>query len=208
MSPDGATGGVAAFDFDGTLVPGDSLIAFLASLLGRRSFALAGAACAPAMALAYRASGRDGSKAALLARCLAGVPADAARDAGVIYGDRLARRVRPAMADRIGWHRDQGHRLVLVSASLRTYLEPFAAATGFDHVIATTLEEDSSGLLTGRLLGFNVRGAEKASRLGDYLGGQSVELWAYGNSAGDRELLAMADHPTMVRRKLPSRRPA
>jgi phosphoserine phosphatase len=33
------------------------------------------------------------------------------------------------------------------------------------------------------------------------VGGAATELWAYGDSAGDRELLAMADHPTRVGRR-------
>jgi phosphatidylglycerophosphatase C len=47
--------------------------------------------------------------------------------------------------------------------------------------------------------GPNVRAAEKAVRLTDLLGPAEVELWAYGDSRGDREMLAMADHPTRVR---------
>ncbi len=88
---------------------------------------------------------------------------------------------------------------MLVSASLSLYLEPFADAVGFDDVIATRLEEDS-GYLTGRLYGRNVRGPEKAARLRGLLGPDLAELWAYGDSAGDRQLLEMADHPTWIRR--------
>ena len=69
---------------------------------------------------------------------------------------------------------------------------------GPDHVISCSLETDPAGLVTGRLLGGNVRGPEKANRLRAWLGGDSVELWAYGDSSGDDELLAMADHPTRV----------
>ena len=32
--------------------------------------------------------------------------------------------------------------------------------------------------------------------------GGDYELWAYGDSAGDRELLAMADHPTLLTRRM------
>ena len=69
-----ATGkGIAAFDFDGTLVAGDSLPRYLSRLLGRRRFASVLSASGPAMAAAYRSSGRDGAKAALLRRAVAGV---------------------------------------------------------------------------------------------------------------------------------------
>ena len=106
------------------------------------------------------------------------------------------------MADRLEWHRARGHRLALVSASLEVYLAPVAEQLAFDGVLATSLEVDDAGRLTGHLEGANVRRQEKAARLGEWLAteldGAGYELWAYGNSAGDRELLAMADHPQRV----------
>jgi phosphatidylglycerophosphatase C len=105
------------------------------------------------------------------------------------------------MAQAMAWHRAQGHRLILVSASLAIYLGPFARASGFDLVIATRLSTDDDGRLTGRLEGANVRGPEKARLLTAALGDQPVELWAYGDSAGDRQMLAMADHPHRVGRR-------
>ena len=99
---------------------------------------------------------------------------------------------------RVAWHREQGHALVIVSASLLAYLEPFAADHGFDHVIGVGLEVGDDGRLTGRLTGPNVRGPEKEVRLRAWLGDGPRTMWAYGNSSGDRELLAMADHPTWV----------
>ena len=49
----------------------------------------------------------------------------------------------------------------------------------------------------------NCRGPEKARRLLAWLdanhgGRDAVELWAYGDSPGDRELLAAADKPVWV----------
>jgi phosphoserine phosphatase len=32
----------------------------------------------------------------------------------------------------------------------------------------------------------------------EWLAGDDTELWAYGDSAGDRELLAEADHATWI----------
>jgi phosphatidylglycerophosphatase C len=88
---------------------------------------------------------------------------------------------------------------VIVSASLGAYLRPFARAHGFDHVIAVELEAGSSGHLTGKLARPNVRGPEKAIRLTEWLAGREpTQMWAYGNSSGDAELLAMADVPVWV----------
>jgi phosphatidylglycerophosphatase C len=196
---------VAAFDVDGTLVGGDSLGPFLTRLLGRRNFARVLTGSGPAMVAAYRRAGRDAAKAELLVRAVAGVPVATAHQEGARYGQELARRVRPSMRQRLEWHRAQGHQLIVVSASLDLYLEPFGRSLGFDHVIATRLEAADGGHLTGHLLGPNVRGPEKAARLQEALGLDPVELWAYGDSAGDREMLAMADHALLVRRR-PRRR--
>lgn len=194
---------VAAFDFDGTLVPGDSLLPFLLSLLGRHRLAAAARAAVP-MAAGYRRGGRSGAKEALLARTVAGMDAARVAAAGESFGAALASRLRPALGERLDWHRASGHRVVVVSASLSAYLRPFAERVGAE-LVCTQLEEGPDGRLTGRLLGANVRGAEKVTRLTEHLGLEpgglpAVELWAYGDSPGDRELLAAADHPTWVGR--------
>ena len=59
------------------------------------------------------------------------------------------------------------------------------------------------GAVVGEL---NTRGPEKVARLqrwtDDHFGADApFELWAYGDSAGDEELLALADHPTWVGRR-------
>jgi phosphatidylglycerophosphatase C len=195
---------VAAFDFDGTLVRGDSLPRFLAELLGRRRFARILACSGPSMLGSYCGSGRDGSKAALLARTLQGVPADHAVRTGEAFARELADRIHPEMARSLAWHQGQQHERILVSASLAVYLEPFGRMSGFDRVIATRLEVGRDGRLTGRIDGHNVRAAQKALRLAEVLGPDPVEVWAYGDSSGDREMLAMADHPVWTR---PRRRP-
>ena len=191
----GPAPGVAAFDFDGTLVRGDSLPRFLVRLLGRARFSLVLARSAPGMLVGYVRGGRDASKAALLAGAVAGIPASRAQAAGEEFADVLAGRVRRPMEDAIRWHRDQGHQLIVVSASLALYLEPFGRRRGFDRVIATRLEVGDDGRLTGRMSGANVRAEQKAIRLAQAIGAEPVEVWAYGDSAGDREMLAMADHP-------------
>jgi len=199
---DAASAGVAAFDFDGTLIDGDSFGRFLVRVVGPARLGRTLGVSAPLLVRAYGAGRRDGAKAALLARLLTGYPADRLADIGEAYGAELCRRVRPAMADRIAWHRDRGHRLVIVSASLEVYLLPFGRALGFDQVLATRLEVGEDGRLTGRLRGLNVRRAEKPARLRAWLAeelrGGTYQLWAYGDSIGDRELLAMADHPMRV----------
>lgn len=205
---------IAAFDFDGTLTHRDTVVPFLVAAFGRPAVARAAAEVAPTAADARfgrRRTGahpRDVTKAALLRRLTAGRPADWFADRGRRFADTLDRRLRPEMMEQALWHRSEGHELVLVSASLATYLGPFAEAHGFDHVIAVELAHDAGGVLTGELDGPNVRGPEKATRFQSWLDGDEPDvLWAYGNSSGDAELLALADIPVWVGRQGRTARP-
>jgi phosphatidylglycerophosphatase C len=191
--------GVAAFDFDRTLIDGDSFVPFLASVVGKRALASAVVRSTPVLALGAK---RDVMKAALIARLLKGYPYTELQEQGEGFAHQLSARVRPSMEERLAWHRERGHRLALVSASLDVYLGPLGNQLGFHGILATRLEVGEDGRLTGRLNGANVRRAEKAARLRLWLtqelDGARWELWAYGDSTGDRELLAMADHPVRV----------
>jgi phosphatidylglycerophosphatase C len=192
---------IAAFDFDGTLTRRDSVLPFLVSVCGPARVGAAVAATSPWMArAALDDRRRDAAKARLLRRTLAGRPDAEVRTAGERFADETVdRRLRHDAPGRIDWHRDQGHELVLVSASLTHYLDPVAERLGFDAVLATELEVGPDGLLTGELVGANVRGHEKVRRLEGWLGDhRPAFVWAYGDSAGDRELLARADRGTKV----------
>jgi len=149
---------------------------------------------------------RDAAKVALVGRLLRGVSADELAAQGERYASHLARRLRPDMVERLEWHRGQGHEIVIVSASLAVYLEPLGRDLGATAMLATGLEVGPDGRLTGRLQGANVRGPEKVARLKAFLAGETCELWAYGDSTGDRELLALADHPYRISRAGRTRR--
>jgi phosphatidylglycerophosphatase C len=149
---------------------------------------------------------RDAAKAALVARVLRGMDRETVAERGrmfaarVVEGDGLR---EPTMA-RLRWHAREGHDVVIVSAALDVYLDEIARLLGVGSVLCTTLEV-VDGRVTGVLQGGNCRGPEKASRLINHIGaageGDGVSIWAYGDSSGDRELLAMADHPIRVTRR-------
>ena len=85
---------------------------------------------------------------------------------------------------------------VLISASIDAYLDPWSKLAGFDHVICSRLETTPAGNVTGRLVGLNCWGPEKVRRLEELFGPlKKYTLYAYGDSRGDKELLAGADYP-------------
>lgn len=115
-------------------------------------------------------------------------------------GDVFARTVLPSHVrkeaqKRLQWHKDEGHRCVLVSAQIDIYLEAWGKFAGFDDVVCSRMAVDSKGCATGRLVGANCWGPEKVRRLEELLGPrESYTLYAYGDSRGDREMLAIANH--------------
>jgi phosphatidylglycerophosphatase C len=197
---------VAVFDFDQTLSTRDNVIPFIGAAVGRARLAWAMLTISPLLAAAVVDDGRrDAAKVALVRRTLTGY--DATRLATIADGfadDVVAHHLRPDVVDRVGWHRDQDHELVIVSASFTTYLIPIAARLGgFGAVLATELAVGDDRRLTGELTGPNVRGAEKVHRLDEWLqrDGRPAFVWAYGDSSGDRELLERADQGITVGRR-------
>ncbi len=196
---------VAAFDFDGTLTRGGSIIPFLFSLRGVMPVLFAMLRTSPKLLRAALVGGSaaDDSKELLLGRVMAGMPETTVDKVADEFGRRhLARRIRPEVRDRLAWHRAQGHKVVVVSASPECYVRSAGEVLEVDSVMATRMAVDASGLLTGRYEGKNCRGAEKYARVVGWLrasglsgvGSAQPVLWAYGNSRGDLRLLQAADH--------------
>jgi phosphatidylglycerophosphatase C len=196
---------VAAFDFDKTISTRDNVVPFLRAVVGRTRLTRALLAISPRLVrAAVNDERRDAAKVALVRRTLTGY--DAGRIAAVAVefaDDVVAHHLRSDVVERVAWHRNQGHELVIVSASFTSYLDPIAARLGFAAVLATELAVGDDGRLTGELVRPNVRGAEKVRRLDEWLGATAHDagpafVWAYGDSSGDRELLARADQGIRV----------
>lgn len=195
---------VAAFDLDGTITDGDSLLPFLASVAGRFGLASGLLWTLPRLAWGWALGGRhrDSAKEALIGRVLGGLDAAEVAGAAESFAAELAGgRVWPGVRERMDWHRSRGHEVVVVSASPELYVAPVGRLLGVDAVLCTSLEMDAGGRLTGRFRGGNCRGPEKATRLRAWLGDGPVSIWAYGDSSGDTELLAMADVAVKVGRR-------
>ena len=188
---------IAVFDFDGTLTRQDSLFPFLRMAVGQWRFWLGIGRMLPIL-IRYilKLIPNWQAKERLFIYFLAGQSERELCQIGQRFAlKRLPALLRPEAVRRLRWHQTQGHQVVLVSASLEAYLSPWARLMGIDQVIGTRLKTHS-GQLTGRLLGKNCFGQEKVERLKTVLGdlGQYC-IYAYGDSRGDKELLAIATFP-------------
>lgn len=105
-------------------------------------------------------------------------------------------------------HRDAGHFLVLMSASVDFYVPEFGRQLGFDQVISTEVRWDGDRL-DGTLTSANRRGEEKARCVRALLGEhQAADSFAYGNSASDLPHLRLVAHGLLVNGSPAARREA
>ncbi len=191
---------VAAFDFDGTLTRGDTLLPFLRQLMGWPALLGALLRCSPwLLAYALRLLDNHRAKARLLRVCLRGRRVEdlEAQARGFIAG-HLAGAWRADALRRLRQHQQDGHRCVIVSASPEIYLRAVASHLGVEDLLCTRLEV-RDGRLSGDMAGANCHGQEKVRRLMVWMAQSALEpravtLYAYGDSAGDLAMLGLAHY--------------
>lgn len=188
---------IAVFDFDGTLTLGDSLPHFFIFLNGRLRTALKFTLLLPYLiGFVLGMSSRQKTKERILQSFLKGLPQNFIEKKGIEFAEsNLNRLLRKEAMQKLRWHQSQGHCCLLISANLNLYLHHWAKINGFQHAISSECEVSSEGILTGRLQGKNCWGMEKVRRLNQLLGSSDHIIYAYGDSEGDRELLAHAHYP-------------
>jgi phosphatidylglycerophosphatase C len=191
---------VAAFDLDGTLTEGGSVFKWLRFVGGtRRAWMAALARCGPlAWGVLRSGPAADRAKESLFFGVLNGrTQSDVAASSRGFATQHLAKRARERYVQRLKWHLDQGHHVVVVSASPELYVQVVAQTLGAHGAVGTRLAVDPLGRLTGGYLGKNCRGEEKLRRLHEWMEsldlGDDAEIYAYGNSRGDRRMLAGAN---------------
>lgn len=191
---------VAAFDVDGTLTLRDCVVPFLRRVVAPKHLERVLARQLPTLLPAAARRDRDQLKVLAALPVFSGRRVADVEEVALHFGDQVAARwLRDDTSARLAWHREHGHEVVLVSASFEIYLDVVGRHLGVAGVLGTRLASDD-GVFTGALDGPNCRGEEKVRRLHQWLderhgGRDAVELWAYGDSPGDRAMLADADHP-------------
>jgi len=193
---------IAAFDVDNTLTVRDCVVPFMRSVAGTVRLVRVAMSDFPGTVRSLRRRDRDALKQKFVKGIFVGRDIAVIENLGIQFASKVAEGwLRQDVSRRLRWHQDQGHVVVLVSASLGAYLHPLGDLLEVDAVICTELEE-IDGRLTGLLRGPNCRGTEKVTRLHSWCeesGFASDDLvYAYGDSAGDTQLLEASTHPTWV----------
>lgn len=192
---------IYAFDFDGTLTTRDTLIAFIRYARGTRAFVLGFLRHAHLLVL---------MKLGLYPNWKAKQKIFSYFFKGMNLGDfdALCQRfaannrqlLRPEGVRTLEQSRTAGADIVIVSASIDNWVKPFftspdGLADNLSKItVLGTQIEIADRKLTGRFLTKNCYGQEKVNRiLALYPNRSEYTLTAYGDSRGDKELLAFAD---------------
>ncbi len=116
----------------------------------------------------------------------------------------LEKKVRPMMQDKarelLDQHREQGHTLMIITATNRFVTEPIAELLGVEHLIATE-PELVNGRYTGEVAGTPSFQDGKVTRLNDWLEqhGRTLEgSCFYSDSHNDVPLLKQVENPVAV----------
>lgn len=183
---------LALFDFDGTITRRDTLIDFMIHVRGWTGATGVFLRLIPsAIAFFLKRISNQTFKERYLSLAFLGMEESRLRELGKTYLPRLNSLLRPGALERLNWHRAQGHRLVIVSASADIWLDAWCRHHEVELICSTM--EFRSGRCTGRLLGTNCRGPEKVQRIRSELDTDAYEtIYAYGDSSGDTEMLAFA----------------
>ena len=184
---------LALFDFDGTITTHDSFRDFLLFFFGKWRFMLGCLRAAPwLIAFLLRLISNQTAKQRLTHIFFAGMPQKVFEEKAKAFATNILNDiVRPAAVEKIRWHRQQGHRVILVSASFTDYLKFWCEQHGIE-IISTRLET-KDGVLTGNFATPNCFGPEKVRRIREVVDiAEYQTIYAYGDSRGDREMLAIA----------------
>lgn len=193
---------VGLFDFDNTLVRGDSFIRFGVYAVGKCRFALAVVEASPWLA-AWKMGllSSSAAKEKLFGFLFKGMDFAEFERKGKGFTAEISEMLRSDVKHEMDVLRDSGARIIVATASVEEWVRPWAIANGVDFVIGTKAEVDDNGRLTGRFSTANCRGEEKASRIQQYLASESwpqCEIHAWGNMPDDMAMLEMADFPHSV----------
>ncbi len=186
---------IVLFDFDGTITSKDSLGAFLVYNFGIIKCGLIYTLYAPVHLLfKLKFISSTAAKNFLLPFFLKNISVARFKKMCADFCDnKLPGIVFAKAKEQIQWHQQKDHEVVIVSASVYDWIEPWAATVGIKKFITSNFEIVNNRL-TGKLAGKNCNDEEKVVRVKKEIPNiDEYEIWAYGNSKSDRFMLSMAD---------------
>ena len=208
------------FDFDGTLTTSDTLLEFIRYAKGTGRFLMVFLMYSPLLVLMkLHLFPNWKAKQLIFAHLFAGMRIEKFDALCRGFAEENQHLLRPKGITLVHEALVAGAQVFIVSASIDNWVRPFFATQGIGEVeVLGTKVEEKDGCLTGRFSTANCYGAEKVRRISKALLSKSDEekpsgeakkpalsfdrsryhITAYGDSRGDKEMLAFADEGHLV----------
>ncbi|RUO34090.1 HAD family hydrolase [Aliidiomarina soli] len=184
---------LALFDFDGTVTTHETMPVFIKLSVGKRRLVFGHLILAP-LILGFKLGFVSGVviRRVIVRLAYSRVPIVRLERSGHQFAEQyLSASLRPEAMERINWHKDSGHKVVIVSGGLDIYLAPWCQKHGLD-LICSSLEH-REGLLTGKYDGEQCVLSEKVRRVHERYDLDSFEsIYAYGDTLEDKDMLNIA----------------
>lgn len=182
---------IAAFDFDGTLTTKDTFVEFIRFTKGTKTLVLGFLRYAPLLILMIlRLYPNYKAKQKVFSYFFKGMELREFNHHCELFATQCDDLMRQKGLEALSQAMRDGVETVIISASVYNWVKPCVFA---DAYLCTEVEVQD-GRLTGRFLTKNCYGQEKVNRLLEkYPHREEYRLTAYGDSRGDKALLAFAD---------------
>ena len=184
---------IAFFDFDGTITSKDSMIEFIVFTFGWFKFLFGLFVLLPSL-IAYLLGliSNEKAKIIFLSFFFKEISSEKFIKLSKHFSlNGLDNIIRKSAIQRIRWHIDLGHEVVVVSASLESWLKPWCKKNNIK-LIATKmiLNHNEKGNIFSLK---NCYGKEKVKRIkNEYDLKKYDKIYAYGDSDGDKEMLEIS----------------
>ena len=196
---------IAIFDFDGTLIKGDSLWPFLGYAAGWQQTLMTMAEAVTHNYIDHwknpNTSTSNDSRTQIKTYLLEGLLVDTPVEALKPSIEKLYKwlkwnqKIRQALLD----HHGKGDHIVIASGGLDLYLPYLLKDTPHDALICTEMQV-VNGIITGQMASGNCVRQRKADLVATYLAthGPFADSWGYGNQPHDLSMLKLVNHRTLV----------
>lgn len=189
---------IYCFDFDGTLTTSDTLLEFIKYAKGRSRFLMVFLMYSPLLVLMkLHLYPNWKAKQQIFAHLFAGTRIEKFDALCRGFAEESQHLLRPKGITLVHEALVAGAQVFIVSASIDNWVRPFFDIRNLKgvQVLGTQIEVED-GKLTGRFKSNNCYGKEKVHRITEVLKSferSEYEIEAFGDSRGDKEMLAFAD---------------
>lgn len=191
---------IAVFDLDGTLTTKDTLLEFIKFACGVPRLYWGFLLFCPILILMkLHLFPNWKAKQMFFSHFFKGWEYNDFKAKGQLFANEIEKMENRKMLEKLNDHLNHSDVVYVISASIFEWVQPWCEKIGVSRVLATQIEVDANGIISGRFATKNCYGKEKVRRLLEVEPERhSYILYAYGDSRGDKEMIAFSDYGSEV----------